>query len=300
MRPAGPGHRNVHSVGTAQTLSARGLPQSEDLGTQDLQLASHWGTSPAIREADPACARGEKGAQPSCCIIGAPQLTGHPDNREHPKFQRYPPHSSAPSRPLKLFRRSPEIIEHLPPALLTIAQYPIFRSAGVPDGFAIGSVADAVLARRFVYTAVDHDGPPGRSPRSINPSFLASMLGRRRTKRNSFGPRTRVSQTSYLARTGTRSPLRLLVWMKSAKWKTSATTCRNSNCSLRPASRIGRGGTIDLLDLLRCFPFPFDRPTDLSRTCSATHSTSSVPSPLCSRPRSGACATPSERKAPLA
>ena len=34
------------------------------------------------------------------------------------------------------------------------------RCSGAPDGWAIGNVADVVLARRFVYAAVEHAGDP--------------------------------------------------------------------------------------------------------------------------------------------
>ncbi|RDX52381.1 hypothetical protein OH76DRAFT_1470354 [Lentinus brumalis] len=63
-------------------------------------------------------------------------------------------------RALEMFDHSPIIVAHLPPSLLAIAQSPIVRCAGAPDGWAIGNVADVVLARRFVYAAIDHSGPP--------------------------------------------------------------------------------------------------------------------------------------------
>ncbi|TFK85843.1 hypothetical protein K466DRAFT_173592 [Polyporus arcularius HHB13444] len=63
-------------------------------------------------------------------------------------------------RALELFDHSPIIVAHLPPSLLAIAQSPIVRCAGAPDGWAIGNVADVVLARRFVYAAIEHSGPP--------------------------------------------------------------------------------------------------------------------------------------------
>ncbi|KAI0329779.1 hypothetical protein GY45DRAFT_1304152 [Cubamyces sp. BRFM 1775] len=64
---------------------------------------------------------------------------------------------------LLMLDRSPEIIAHLPASLLAIAQSPIIRCAGAPAGFAIGNVADVVLARRFVYTAVLNSGDPRMS-----------------------------------------------------------------------------------------------------------------------------------------
>ncbi|KAH9903218.1 hypothetical protein C8Q73DRAFT_43671 [Cubamyces lactineus] len=64
---------------------------------------------------------------------------------------------------LRMLNRSPEIIAHLPASLLAIAQSPIIRCAGAPAGFAIGNVADVVLARRFVYTAVLNRGDPRAS-----------------------------------------------------------------------------------------------------------------------------------------
>ncbi|KAI1792725.1 hypothetical protein LXA43DRAFT_918496 [Ganoderma leucocontextum] len=64
---------------------------------------------------------------------------------------------------LELWTRKRSILAHLPPSLLAIAQSPIVRSAGAPGGWAIGNVADVVLARRFVYAAVEHGGPPQHS-----------------------------------------------------------------------------------------------------------------------------------------
>ncbi|KAM5546059.1 hypothetical protein V8D89_000185 [Ganoderma adspersum] len=68
---------------------------------------------------------------------------------------------------LELWTRKRTILAHLPPALLLIAQGPIVRRSGAPAGWAIGNVADVVLARRFVYAAVEHDGPPERSARFL-------------------------------------------------------------------------------------------------------------------------------------
>ncbi|KAI9069051.1 hypothetical protein FKP32DRAFT_1641437 [Trametes sanguinea] len=61
---------------------------------------------------------------------------------------------------LIMLDRSPEIVAHLPSSLLTIAQMPIVRCAGTSHGLAIGNVADVVLARRFVYAAVQNSGDP--------------------------------------------------------------------------------------------------------------------------------------------
>ncbi|KAL7284789.1 hypothetical protein ACG7TL_002096 [Trametes sanguinea] len=61
---------------------------------------------------------------------------------------------------LVMLDRSPEIVTHLPPSLLAVAQLPIVRSAGAPHGFAIGNVADVVLARRLVYDAIQNSGDP--------------------------------------------------------------------------------------------------------------------------------------------
>ncbi|RPD60663.1 hypothetical protein L226DRAFT_541065 [Lentinus tigrinus ALCF2SS1-7] len=61
---------------------------------------------------------------------------------------------------LEMFGRSPLILAHLPPSLLSIAQSPIARCSGAPHGWAIGNVADVALARRFVYTAIEHSGRP--------------------------------------------------------------------------------------------------------------------------------------------
>ncbi|KAI0672133.1 hypothetical protein C8Q78DRAFT_1068749 [Trametes maxima] len=66
---------------------------------------------------------------------------------------------------LTMLGRSPSILTHLPAALLTIAQLPIVRCPGAPAGFAIGNVADVVLARRLVYAAVQHNGAPSADPR---------------------------------------------------------------------------------------------------------------------------------------
>ncbi|KAI0649739.1 hypothetical protein C8Q79DRAFT_997790 [Trametes meyenii] len=66
---------------------------------------------------------------------------------------------------LAMLGRSPSILAHLPAALLTIAQLPIVRCASAPAGFAIGNVADVVLARRLVYAAVQHNGAPSDDPR---------------------------------------------------------------------------------------------------------------------------------------
>ncbi|KAI0704203.1 hypothetical protein C8T65DRAFT_654204 [Cerioporus squamosus] len=61
---------------------------------------------------------------------------------------------------LEMFGHSTMIVAHLPPSLLAVAQSPIVRCSGAPDGWAIGNVADVVLARRFVYAAIEHSGPP--------------------------------------------------------------------------------------------------------------------------------------------
>ncbi|CDO77753.1 hypothetical protein BN946_scf184993.g16 [Trametes cinnabarina] len=61
---------------------------------------------------------------------------------------------------LVMLDRSPEIVAHLPSSLLAIAQCPIVRCGGAPQGFAIGNVADVVLARRLVYAAVQNSGDP--------------------------------------------------------------------------------------------------------------------------------------------
>ncbi|KAI0357744.1 hypothetical protein OH77DRAFT_1450282 [Trametes cingulata] len=66
---------------------------------------------------------------------------------------------------LKMLDRSPDIIAHLPSSLIAIAQLPIVRCAGVAAGFAIGNVADVVLARRFVYAAVQNSGRPEDNPK---------------------------------------------------------------------------------------------------------------------------------------
>ena len=68
---------------------------------------------------------------------------------------------------LALWTRPRTILEHLPPALLAIAQCPIVRTPGAPHGWAIGNVADVVLARRFVYAAVEHGGAPERSAKFL-------------------------------------------------------------------------------------------------------------------------------------
>ncbi|OBZ76345.1 hypothetical protein A0H81_03060 [Grifola frondosa] len=53
----------------------------------------------------------------------------------------------------------PSKLAHLPPALLNIAQCPIIRCAGyVEGGWAVGNVRDVVLARRFVYSALEGAG----------------------------------------------------------------------------------------------------------------------------------------------
>ncbi|TBU57894.1 hypothetical protein BD310DRAFT_928206 [Dichomitus squalens] len=64
---------------------------------------------------------------------------------------------------LELWGRHRSILSHLPPSLLTIAQSPIVRCSGASNGWAIGNVADVVLARRFVYAAIEHDGAPEAS-----------------------------------------------------------------------------------------------------------------------------------------
>ena len=64
------------------------------------------------------------------------------------------------SEALELWTRKPSILAHLPPALLLIAQCPILRRSGASGGWAIGNVADVVLARRFVYAALAHRGAP--------------------------------------------------------------------------------------------------------------------------------------------
>lgn len=61
---------------------------------------------------------------------------------------------------LQLLGHSVDIIAHLPPGLLAIAQCPIVRYPNGPNEFAVGNVADVVLARRFVYAAVQHSGSP--------------------------------------------------------------------------------------------------------------------------------------------
>lgn len=71
------------------------------------------------------------------------------------------------SEALELWTRKPSILAHLPPALLLIAQCPILRRSGASGGWAIGNVADVVLARRFVYAAVEYDGAPERSARFL-------------------------------------------------------------------------------------------------------------------------------------
>ncbi|PIL28890.1 hypothetical protein GSI_08936 [Ganoderma sinense ZZ0214-1] len=68
---------------------------------------------------------------------------------------------------LEFWTRERTILAHLPPALLAIAQAPIVRRSGVPGGWAIGNVADVVLARRFVYAALEHDGAPERSAKFL-------------------------------------------------------------------------------------------------------------------------------------
>ena len=66
---------------------------------------------------------------------------------------------------LELFQHSPSIVMHLPESLTRIAQCPIVRHAGAPNGWAIGNVADVVLARRFIYAAIEYSGNPGHSPK---------------------------------------------------------------------------------------------------------------------------------------
>ena len=68
---------------------------------------------------------------------------------------------------LALWTRPRAILEHLPPALLAIAQCPVVRTPNAPHGWAIGNVADVVLARRFVYAAVEHNGAPERSAKFL-------------------------------------------------------------------------------------------------------------------------------------
>ena len=60
---------------------------------------------------------------------------------------------------LELWGRPGTVLSHLPPSLLAIAQSPIVRCSGAPNGWAIGNVSDVVLARRFVYSAIEHNGP---------------------------------------------------------------------------------------------------------------------------------------------
>ena len=53
--------------------------------------------------------------------------------------------------------------DHLPVALVSIAQCPIVRIAGGPGNWPLGNVADVVAARRLVYTALAHRGAVERS-----------------------------------------------------------------------------------------------------------------------------------------
>ncbi|KAI0819861.1 hypothetical protein BC628DRAFT_952477 [Trametes gibbosa] len=57
------------------------------------------------------------------------------------------------------------IVAHLPPGLCTVAQSPIIRYPHGRREFATGNVSDVVLARRFVYDAVQHRGCASDSPR---------------------------------------------------------------------------------------------------------------------------------------
>ncbi|KAI0752560.1 hypothetical protein C8Q80DRAFT_1146905 [Daedaleopsis nitida] len=66
-------------------------------------------------------------------------------------------------RALELFQHEESTIMHLPHSLVNIAQCPIVRSSGAPNGWAVGNVADVVLARRFVYAAIEHRGRPEHS-----------------------------------------------------------------------------------------------------------------------------------------
>ncbi len=64
---------------------------------------------------------------------------------------------------LQLLGHTADIVAHLPPGLLAIAQSPIIRYPNGPNEFAVGNVADVVLARRFVYAAVQHSGSPDQN-----------------------------------------------------------------------------------------------------------------------------------------
>ncbi|KAI0366548.1 hypothetical protein BV20DRAFT_1002180 [Pilatotrama ljubarskyi] len=86
---------------------------------------------------------------------------------------------------LLMLDRSPDIVAHLPPSLLAIAQSPIVRCSGAPAGFAIGNVADVVLARRLVYAAVQNSGSPERDP------HFASLLVREAARVERLAARAR-------------------------------------------------------------------------------------------------------------
>jgi len=79
-----------------------------------------------------------------------------------PVTPRTPPLSL--SAALKHMSTRLEILSHLPPALVQIAQYPIVRRPGPPqEGWsAVGNVTEVVLARRFVYAAFEGGHPGGR------------------------------------------------------------------------------------------------------------------------------------------
>ncbi len=90
---------------------------------------------------------------------------------------------------LDLWTRKRSILTHLPPALLAIAQAPIVRCSGASRGWAIGNVADVVLARRFVYAAVEHNGPPERSAKFLE--LLAREMARQEDVFESWRARRR-------------------------------------------------------------------------------------------------------------
>ncbi|KAH9925019.1 uncharacterized protein BXZ73DRAFT_50167, partial [Epithele typhae] len=79
-------------------------------------------------------------------------------------------------RLLHYFGHRPDYLGHLPTALLAVAQRPIVRAQGADGGWAIGNVADVVLARRLVYAALEHRG-------SFDDAVAVHMLAERHRKR---------------------------------------------------------------------------------------------------------------------
>lgn len=91
------------------------------------------------------------------------------------------------------------IVKHLPPGLCAIAQSPIVRYPNGPNEFAIGNVSDVVLARRFVYAAVQHHGPPAASTRFDGLRVRVLVQETEQEKRLFTGTKSAEDECGYIA-----------------------------------------------------------------------------------------------------